>query len=569
MPKIDVDQELFFQALGRRLSREELVPLLEVAKAELDEWSEAEGILRVELNDTNRPDLWSTMGLARQLAVHLTGQVPRYRFFSRPGAAQATAERRVVVDAGLRGIRPYIGSFVAEGREMTDALLREIIQSQEKLCGNFGRKRKMVAMGVSRADLVQWPVHYRAADPDATRFVPLDFTRPLSMREILAEHPKGREYGGIVAGFDRFPLLADGRGEVLTFPPVINSALIGGVRVGDSRLFVDLTGPDLETILTAVAIAACDFADMGFRVMPVAVEYPFDTPWGRGIVTPFYFQKATVVDVAAAGRLLGERLSPEEAAGLIRRMGSSVRVDGDSLVVSPPEYRNDFLHPVDAMEEIMVGRGMASFAPVMPDEMTVGRLTAMEQYTRGVRDLMIGLGYQEMIYNYLGARRDFADRMLRDGSELVEIANPMTESYAVVRDSVIPCLLASEAISSNAAYPHRIFETGKVARRDPQANTGSRTLTSLGALWADRAVGFNEIDAHVMALCWYLGLEPKLEAVDDPRFIGGRAAAIGVGGRRIGVMGELAPQVLEHWGVTMPCVAVEITLDGLEGGGTA
>jgi len=568
MPKIDVDQELFFQALGRRLGREELVPLLEVAKAELDDWSEAEGILRIECNDTNRPDLWSTMGLARQLAIHLTGNVPRYGFFSRPGAAQPSADRRVIVDEGLRSIRPFIGSFVAEGRPMTDALLREIIQSQEKLCGNFGRKRKMVAMGVSRVDLIQWPVHYRAADPDATRFVPLDFTRPLSMREILAEHPKGREYGGIVAGFDRFPLLADGRGEVLTFPPVINSALIGGVRVGDSRLFIDLTGPDLEIILTAVAIAACDFADMGFQVLPVAVEYPFDTRWGRRVVTPFYFQQEIAVDVAAAGMLLGVRFSPEEAAGLIRRMGSSVTVDRGSLVVAPPEYRNDFLHPVDAIEEIMVGRGMASFAPVMPSEMTVGRLTAMEEYTRGVRDLMIGLGYQEMIFNYLGARRDFAERMQRDGSELVEIANPMTESYAVVRDSVIPSLLASETASANAAYPHRIFEVGKVVRRDPLENTGSRTVTALGALWADRGVGFNEIDAHVMALCWYLGLEPRLEAIDDPRFIGGRAAAIGVGGKRIGVMGEVHPRVLENWGIAMPCVAVEITLDGLEGAGT-
>ena len=84
------------------------------------------------------------------------------------------------------------------------------------------------------------------------------------MRQILTEHPKGKEYGPIVSSFARFPLLADGKGEVLTFPPVINSALIGGVKPGDTRLFIDLTGPDLDIILTACAIAACDFADMGF-----------------------------------------------------------------------------------------------------------------------------------------------------------------------------------------------------------------------------------------------------------------------------------------------------------------
>ncbi|HYW84062.1 MAG TPA: phenylalanine--tRNA ligase subunit beta, partial [Spirochaetia bacterium] len=305
MPKIDVNEVLFFKALGRRFEKAELVELLTAAKAELDDWPQGEGVLRIELNDTNRPDLWSTMGLARQLSIYLGGKIPAYPFFSRPPDMKDTGERRVVVDRSLKDIRPFIGSFVAEGKEVTDALLREIIQSQEKLCGNYGRKRKTIAMGVSRADLISWPVSYNAADPDKTRFVPLDFDTPLSMREILSVHPKGKEYGPIVAQFPKFPLLSDGKGEVLTFPPVINSAFIGGVKPGDSRLFIDLTGPDLDIILTACAIAACDFADMGFRILPVTVEYPWDTPLGRKIVTPCYFQKETVLEVAEAEKRLG------------------------------------------------------------------------------------------------------------------------------------------------------------------------------------------------------------------------------------------------------------------------
>jgi phenylalanyl-tRNA synthetase beta chain len=563
MPKIDVSEPLFFQALGRRFEEPALVDLLTAAKAELDGWDHDAKVLRIELNDTNRPDLWSTLGLARQLGAYLGRPMPPYPFFSREGEAKPSADRRVVVDAGLADIRPYIVSFVAEGREVTDALLREIIQSQEKLCDIFGRRRKTIAMGVSRADLITWPVHFRAADPDTTRFTPLDFDRPLSMREILAEHPKGREYGAIVAGFPRFPLLADAKGEVLTFPPVINSALIGGVKPGDRRLFIDLTGPDLEILLTAGAITACDFADMGFTVLPVRVEYPRDTTYGRTVTTPYWRQAETVLEVSDAERRLGDRFSPEEAAGFVRKMGSAVRVEGSRLVVSPPPFRDDFLHPVDVIEEIMIGRGMASFAPVMPREFTVGRLTRMEERARRVRDLMVGLGYQEMIYNYLGARADFADRMLRDGSSLVEIANPMSESFAVLRDSIIPNLLASEAASANAAYPHRIFEVGKTAVKDGADNQGSRTLTCLGVMLADREAGFNDIDAHVLALCFYLNIEPVVSPVDDPRFIPGRAAAVAVGGRSIGVMGEIAPQVLERWGIQMPCAAAEIALDGL------
>ncbi len=421
MPKIDVNEELFFKALGRRLTKDELLPLLPLAKAELDDWPETGGVLRIELNDTNRPDLWSTMGLARQLATVLSGRIPSYPFFSRAGEMKKTGERRVVVGAGLKEIRPYIASFIAEGKEVTDALLREIIQSQEKLCGLYGRRRKMVAMGVSRADLVTWPVHYDAADPDATKFVPLDFTAPMSMRAILAEHPKGKDYGALVSSFKKFPLLSDDKGQVLTFPPVINSALIGGVKPGDTRLFVDLTGPDLEIILTACAIVACDFADMGFTIQPVTVEYPWDTPWGRNVTTPLSFQKDITLDVADASRRLGEQLTAEQAAGFIRTMGSAARVSGTKIVVSPPEFRNDFLHPVDAIEEIMIGRGMDSFAPVMPREFTVGRVLRATEYGRRVRESMIGLGYQEMIYPLPrvagGHRGPHGHRRLRRGGD--------------------------------------------------------------------------------------------------------------------------------------------------------
>ena len=74
MPKIDVNEELFFKALGKKFDKAELIELLTTAKAELDDWPAGEGVLRIELNDTNRPDLWSTLGLARQLSLYLTGQ---------------------------------------------------------------------------------------------------------------------------------------------------------------------------------------------------------------------------------------------------------------------------------------------------------------------------------------------------------------------------------------------------------------------------------------------------------------------------------------------------------------
>ncbi len=144
---------------------------------------------------------------------------------------------------------------------------------------------------------------------------------------------------------------------------------------------------------------------------------------------------------------------------------------------------------------------------------------------------------------------------------MIEIANPMTESFDIVRNSILPNLLASEAVSAHAAYPHRIFEVGKVVVRDPRENYGSRTHNTLAFLVADREAGFNEVDAHLLALFYYLSLEPELSALEDPRFIPGRAAEIRVEGRKVGIMGEIHPQCLENWGIQMPCAAVELFLD--------
>jgi phenylalanyl-tRNA synthetase beta chain len=176
---------------------------------------------------------------------------------------------------------------------------------------------------------------------------------------------------------------------------------------------------------------------------------------------------------------------------------------------------------------------------------------------------MVGLGFQEMIFNYLGSRRDFIDRMNLDDEGFIEISNPMTENYAVVRNSILPCLLASEAVSANAVYPHRIFETGKVARKEPEDNSGTKTTTNLGFLFADREAGFNDVNSHVSALFYYLSRDYSLREEEDPRFIEGRTGAIICSGEKVGVMGEIHPKVLDHWGIQMPCAAAEVDLEGL------
>jgi phenylalanyl-tRNA synthetase beta chain len=567
MPKIDVYKKPFFSLIGKTLKKKELMDILIGAKAELDEWHEDEDLLKIELNDTNRPDLWSTAGLARQIKIFLSGKLPEYGFFSTKDNPQQTAGRVVKVDPKLREIRPYIAAFAAKGKGIDESFLIDIIQTQEKICGNYGQKRKSIAMGVYRADILEYPVRYRAADPDTTSFIPLGFTRRLSLRDILTDHPKGIEFGWIVSDFPLYPFLQDAKDDVLSFPPIINSATLGALEVGDSYLFVELTGTDMDTLSLATSIVACDLADFGYEILPVKVSYPYDTPYGREMVTPFYFQNHISLDVSYGSKYLGETFTPVDAAEFIRKAGNKVAVKENEIVLSPMPYRNDFLHPVDVIEEIVIGRGMDSFSPEMPEDYTIGRLSAADLFYRQVRDIMVGLGFQEMIFNYLGSRKDFIEKMNLEDEGFIHIQNPMTENYAMVRKSVFPNLLSSESVSANAVYPHRIFEIGKVAYKDKEDNYGSQTRSYCGLLLADREAGYNDINSLVSAIFFYLSKDYELREKVDPRFIPGRTAEIYYKGKISGIMGEFHPAVLENWGIQMPCAGAEIDLDIISGEG--
>ncbi|TVR67676.1 MAG: phenylalanine--tRNA ligase subunit beta [Spirochaetaceae bacterium] len=572
MPKIEVYRDALIRGIGaKKLTDAQLEVLFPCAKAELDEPADAEGIMKVELNDTNRPDLWSTAGLARQLRVYRGGDHPRYSFFSDTTVTRESGHRRVVVDPSVREIRPWVVAFVMSGPPINEAVLKDLIQTQEKLTWNYGRKRSSIAMGIYRSDLVAYPVHYRAVDPDTTRFIPLQMERELSMREMLTEHPKGRDFGGIVADFPLFPLLTDDNGDVLSFPPVINSAGLGAVQEGDTTLFIELTGTDMDSLLHTASIVACDVADSGYTVEPVKVEYPYDTPYGREITVPYYFQKPQSAEIARISKLLGRPLGADEIVQALHRMGVVATRTGESVLIRVPEYRNDFLHAVDILEDVMIGCGMDSFEPEMPRDFTVGRLTPLETYSRRVKDLMVGLGFQEMVFNYLGSRRDYIERMYPPeewdaaAARAVEVANPMSENYAFVRPSILPSLLGAEAVSANAVYPHNVFEIGKIAEQHGADPSGTRTNTNVGFLTADRGAGFNLVNSRVSAILYYMGLEYSLRESRDRRFIPGRAAEIVLAGAdaTVGVFGELHPRVLEEWGVQVPCTAGEINLEGL------
>lgn len=563
MPTIEIKISDFQSLLGKEgLNRSALEAFLELVKGEVKEFLPEKDAAKVELNDSNRPDLWSPEGIVRQIHLAESKKVS-YPFFD----PSARGDKKVMISKEVGPVRPCLAACAVKGITVTEPILAQLIQTQEKLADTFGRKRQTVSVGLYRLSKIAFPVRYEMADPDQIKFTPLGFDQPMSLAEIIARHPKGIEYAGTLRGSKRYPILIDANDQALSFPPIINSREIGEVRIGDRDLFVEVTGTDLRMVMLALNIFACNLADRGGTVEPVEIHFPEETPFGKTIRMPLDFSSPLEVPLADFKRVLGEAVTPKEATASLVRYGYQVAGLGTGLKVTAPPYRDDTMHPIDVIEDFVISRGIKSFAPEMPSTFTVGSLSLLEQYSDRLREEMIGFGFQEIVSNVLGSRLDFIERMRigqgnRPEERVVEIENPMTERFSLLRPWLLPSLLRVEGASSKAFYPHRIFEVGEVAQLNA---SGRETETSvhLAALISHPTANFSELHAVLEALFYNLSVKYRLESISHPTCIEGRSGAIFVNGAEAGLIGEIEPEVLSRWQIGMPSVAIEIQVESL------
>lgn len=562
MPKIEVNDKFFFKCLGREYTSDELEEIFPKAKAELDDYNKDEGVLKIELNDTARPDLWSASGVARSLRLATGKKIKKYTYLSSKGDTKDSGKRQFIVDENYPRYRQYSIAFAASGKPISEDVLKALIQTQEKICMNYGRKRKLIAMGIYKSDSITYPVHYGSADPDKTMFVPLHEDRNMTLREILKEVQKGKEYGAIIENELRFPFLFDDKGEALSMPPIINSNTVGAVEVGDKNLFVEMSGPNLKMLLLAANIVAADMADLGFEILPVKVKFPYKTEFGQTITVPYYFQEKTETTIEEAEKLLGVNLKAKEVVKLLSEMGITATVSEKGKITAyPPSYRNDLISSVDVIEDIAIARGLDSIGKSSLSDFTIGRLQPSERFSRKLRGIMVGLGYQEMMYNYLSSVKEYATNMRLSDEGMIHILNPMSEKFALVRPSIIPSLLKTEGLSSHAPYPHKAFELGKTAVLDSSASGGTRTDNTFAFMSAGEGENYNSVSSAVSTVLYFLGIEHTLKPLEDPRFIKGRCATVEVKGKAVGVFGEIHPEVLTNWGIEVPVTTAEFNAD--------
>ena len=503
MPTITFKKKDIEKLLKRKLTLPAFENHLFLVKGEIKVYDEGTDEIKVEIGDSNRPDLWSPEGIARQIGIKLRRGSKEYPFFK----PSLKTDHKIIVSKEIKGIRPFIAACLSYGSPLDEESLIQIIQSQEKLSEIFGRKRQTVSIGIYRLNLIKFPVYYRAVKPEEVTFIPLGSESKMNLGEILSVHPKGKEYGYILKEFDRYPILIDEDGTVLSFPPVINSRDMGEVKIGDKDLFVEVTGTDLRLVILTLNILAVNLSDRGAHIKPVMVRYPYQTEFGKNVRVPRDFTRPITLSLKEFERVLGEKITKPEVEKHLKEYGYSVKTEKANIKAICPPYRDDIMHVVDVIEDFALSRGYNTFKPLMPTTFTVGALSEIELFSDRIRDYLIGLGFQEVLSNILTSREDVIEKMGLNSKSpeigLLEIENVISLSYSVVRNWVLPSLLRVEAASSKAFYPHRIFEVGEVAIQDNTQDTGSRTLIKIGALISHPKASFSEAHSFLDTLFFY------------------------------------------------------------------
>jgi phenylalanyl-tRNA synthetase beta chain len=548
MPVIEVYPEKLSRFLGIDVTLKQLAEDLPWLATDIEDFGES--FVKIEYNP-NRPDFSSHAGIARAYAGFLEIKL------GYPEVNVAEPRIEFYFDEELKDIRGVLCSAVVRSVKLTEDDLKELIGIQEVLHQGVGRNRRKVSIGIHDLDKIKPPVYYVAADPEKVSFKPLNMDRRMTLSEVLKEVDKGVEYGGIIRGFSKYPVITDSTGEVLSFPPIINSELTR-LTPETRNLFIDVTALDEYYASRALNILLYAFKDMGGIIEAVKILYKD----GSERKYPDFKPREVRVEAEYVNSLLGESLSNTEIYRSLLKCRFSVENEEEVFKVNVPPYRVDVMHKVDLAEEVAIGYGLWRLTPTYPKATTIGSKHPETIMQDKARLIMIGLGYMEVFNFVITSENQNYLRVKRPVAERARLANSSSAELTMLRDSLLPGLIMNLSSNKHERYPQRIFETGPVVKISGDGAVSTRV--SLAGVSAHSSASFSEAKATVLSLLNNLGVEPVLfEKGDDPMFIPGRVANIIHGGNILGVLGEVHPEVLELNGLENPVAGFEVELNPL------
>ena len=249
--------------------------------------------------------------------------------------------------------------------------------------------------------------------------------------------------------------------------------------------------------------------------------------------------------------LLGVSVPDADVRRILESLGFALRDADNGWDVTVPTRRVDVLREVDLIEEVARHYGFDRI-PVTFPSLTVApapidpRITQ----TRALRAIMTGAGFSEAVT--FGFVAEAAATPFAASGDLVPIANPLSETFAVLRPSILPGLVG--AVAHNRRREQRDVQLFEIGARFSRARGERRALACAwtgfvgGDHWSGgtRAVDYFDMQGVVERICQALRVDVQMEPLSESWLIPGRGAAILAGGTRIGSLGQLASSIVEQ-----------------------
>jgi len=289
-------------------------------------------------------------------------------------------------------------------------------------------------------------------------------------------------------------------------------------------------------------------------------------------------RKPVTLRIERARKVIGAPISAAEMGEAFARLGFEFTQDDTAFHVTPPSFRFDIEIEVDLIEEVARLVGYERLPEVPP----LAR-AAMRARPEGRRDAhalrrtLAALGYQELVnFSFVEAKweEDFAGN-----ADPIPVLNPIASQLAVMRSQLLGGLVDILKYNLNRkASRARLFEIGRVFRRDSAAQAGPLTVAGVdqpqhvaglaygGAAeeqWGvpPREVDFYDVKGEVERLL--APLSARFVPVVHPALHPGRAAAVLVEGRSVGVIGELHPRLQQAYELPRAPVVFELEVQPL------
>jgi phenylalanyl-tRNA synthetase beta chain len=285
--------------------------------------------------------------------------------------------------------------------------------------------------------------------------------------------------------------------------------------------------------------------------------------------------RAVQLAVARVAQVLGIDVPRAEIERVLSGLGFPVVDRGETLDVEVPSWRVDVARDVDLVEEIARHYGYDRLPTTFPPLTTVPASPDRRlERDRLVRRVAAAAGFAESVtFSFVAA--DAAAIFAGDGG-LVEILNPLSEQFTVLRPSLLPGVLSSLAHNTRRGQDEvRLFEVGTSF----SARGGERrrlacawTGTASGTHWSGsgRAVDFFDIKGIVDLVAGALGVTTGWSPAEVSYLVRGRAARMTAEAPdrqpdSIGIAGQLLPSVAARWDLPAhtEVYVAEIDLDAL------